>query len=169
MQIFIIWETLGGGCSIVAQGVFYYPPPDSLTRPPWHHLNEIKKISLPLHMARPPAECSSPVKCNDSPIITLQRLLTTTYSMLHYKHNQRSWMSNNKPYQYTSHTPMQVSMPESLYAVVYSETAFRGLTQHPSHFHTISAAKAFVDQYCKPYNQSAYIIQVPVVASSIQS
>jgi len=33
-------------------------------------------------------------------------------------------MSNNKPYQYTSHTPMQVSMPESLYAVVYSETAF---------------------------------------------
>ena len=112
---------------------------------------------------------SDGVKCNDSPIITLQRLLTTTYSMLHYKHNQRSWMSNNKPYQYTSHTPMQVSMPESLYAVVYSETAFRGLTQHPSHFHTISAAKAFVDQYCKPYNQSAYIIQVPVVASSIQS
>ena len=78
-------------------------------------------------------------------------------------------MSNNKSYQYTYTKPMQVSMPESLYAVVYSETAFRGLTQHPSHFHTISAAQAFVDQYCKPYNQSAYIIQVPVIASSIQS
>ena len=78
-------------------------------------------------------------------------------------------MSNNKPYQYTYTKPMQVSMPESLYAVVYSETAFKMLTQHPSHFHTISAAKAFVDQYCKPYNQSAYIIQVPVIASSIQS
>jgi hypothetical protein len=26
------------------------------------------------------------------PIITLQRLLTLTASMLHYKHNQRSWM-----------------------------------------------------------------------------
>ena len=74
-----------------------------------------------------------------------------------------------KPYQYTSHKPMQVSMPESLYSVIYSETAYKGLTQHPAHFHTISAAQAFVDQYCKPYNQSAYIIQVPVVASSIQS
>ena len=78
-------------------------------------------------------------------------------------------MSNNKPYQYHYTKPMQVSMPESLYSVVYTETAFAGLTQHPSHFHTISDAQAFVDQYCKPYNQSAYIIQVPVIASSVQS
>ena len=49
-------------------------------------------------------------------------------------------MSNNKPYQYQYSKPMQVSVPESLYSVVYSETAFRGLTQHPSHFHTISDA-----------------------------
>jgi hypothetical protein len=53
-------------------------------------------------------------------------------------------MSNRKPYQYTYHKPMQVSMPESLYSVVYSETAFRGLTQHPSHFHTIRDAQAFI-------------------------
>ena len=78
-------------------------------------------------------------------------------------------MSNRKPYQYTYHKPMQVTMPESLYSVVYSETAYKGLTQHPSHFHTISDAQAFIDQYCRPYNQSAYIIQVPVIASSVQS
>ena len=78
-------------------------------------------------------------------------------------------MSNNKPYQYHYTKPMQVSMPESLYSVVYSETAFAGLTQHPSHFHTISDAQAFVDQCCKPYNQSAYIIQVPVIAQSYKS
>ena len=76
---------------------------------------------------------------------------------------------NNKPYQYHYHKPMQVTMPESLYSVVYSETAFDGLTQHPSHFHTISEAQAFIDQYCRPYNQTAYIIQVPVIATSIQS
>jgi len=78
-------------------------------------------------------------------------------------------MSNNKPYQYHYTKPMQVSMPESLYSVVYTETAFDGLTQHPSHFHTISDAQAFVDQYCKPYNQTAYIIQVPVIATSYKS
>ena len=78
-------------------------------------------------------------------------------------------MSNNKPYQYHYHKPMQVSMPESLYSVVYTETAFAGLTQHPSHFHTIADAQAFVDQCCKPYNQTAYIIQVPVIAQSYQS
>ena len=78
-------------------------------------------------------------------------------------------MSNNKPYQDHYHKPMQVSMPESLYSVVYTETAFDGLTQHPSHFHTISDAQAFVDQYCKPYNQTAYIIQVPVIATSYKS
>ena len=78
-------------------------------------------------------------------------------------------MSNNKPYQYHYTKPMQVTMPESLYSVVYSETAFEGLTQHPSHFHTISEAQAFVDQYCRPHNQSAYIIQVPVIATSYQS
>ena len=54
---------------------------------------------------------------------------------------------NNKPYQYTYHKPMQVSMPESLYSVVYSETAFDMLTQHPSHFHTISDAQQFIAQY----------------------
>jgi len=78
-------------------------------------------------------------------------------------------MSNNKPYQYHYHKPMQVTMPEALYSVVYTETAFDGLTQHPAHFHTISEAYAFVDQYCKPYNQKAYIIQVPVIATSYQS
>ena len=76
---------------------------------------------------------------------------------------------NNKPYQYTYTKPMQVAMPESLYSVVYSETAFRGLTQHPSHFHTIADAQAFVDTYCRPYKQDAYIIQVPVIATSYQS
>ena len=76
---------------------------------------------------------------------------------------------NNKPYQYTYTKPMQVTMPESLYSVVYSETAFRGLTQHPSHFHTIADAQAFVDTYCRPYKQDAYIIQVPVIATSYQS
>ena len=77
--------------------------------------------------------------------------------------------NNNKPYQYQYHKPMQVSMPESLYSVVYSETAFAGLTQHPCHFHTISDAQAFVDTYCRPYKQDAYIIQVPVIATSVQS
>ena len=76
---------------------------------------------------------------------------------------------NNKPYQYTYTKPMQVSMPESLYYVVYSETAFEGLDSHPAHFHTIADAQAFIDQYCRPYNQTAYIIQVPVVATSYQS
>ena len=52
--------------------------------------------------------------------------------------------------QLTLTKPMQVTMPESLYSVVYTETAFRGLTQHPSHFHTISEAQAFIDQYCAP-------------------
>ena len=77
--------------------------------------------------------------------------------------------NNNKPYQYTYHKPMQVAMPESLYSVVYSETAFEGLTQHPSHFHTISEAQAFIDDCVRPYKQDAYIIQVPVIATSIQS
>ena len=85
--------------------------------------------------------------------------------MLSLKHKKGVDMS----YQYQYTKPMQVSMPESLYSVVYSETAYKGLTQHPSHFHTISEAQAFVDQYCKPYKQSVYIIQVPVVASSVQS
>ena len=76
---------------------------------------------------------------------------------------------NNKPYQYHYTKPMQVTMPESLYSVVYSETAFDGLTQHPAHFHTISDAQAFIDQYCRPYNQTAYIVQVPVVATSYKS
>ena len=66
--------------------------------------------------------------------------------------------------QLTLTKPMQVSMPESLYSVVYTETAFRGLTQHPSHFHTVSEAQAFIDQYCAPYDQDAYVIQVPVIA-----
>ena len=78
-------------------------------------------------------------------------------------------MSNNKPYQYHYTKPMQVSMPESLYSVVYSETAFEGLDSHPAHFHTIEDAQAFIDQYCRPYNQTAYIIQVPVVATSYKS
>ena len=78
-------------------------------------------------------------------------------------------MSNNKPYQYHYTKPMQVSMPESLYSVVYTETAFDGLDSHPAHFHTISDAQAFIDQYCRPYNQTAYIIQVPVVATSYKS
>ena len=68
--------------------------------------------------------------------------------------------------QLTLTKPMQVTMPESLYSVVYTETAFRGLTQHPSHFHTISEAQAFIDQYCAPYDQDAYVIQVPVMAST---
>ncbi len=76
---------------------------------------------------------------------------------------------NNKPYQYHYNQAMQVTMPESLYSVVYSETAFEGLTQHPSHFHTIADAQAFVDTYCRPYKQDAYIIQVPVIATSYQS
>ena len=75
-------------------------------------------------------------------------------------------MSNNKQYQYTYTKPMQVTMPESLYSVVYTETAFRGLTQPPSHFHTIADAQAFIDQYCAPYDQDAYVIQVPVIAST---
>jgi hypothetical protein len=78
-------------------------------------------------------------------------------------------MSNNKPYQYHYTKPMQVTMPESLYSVVYSETAFEGLDSHPAHFHTIEDAQAFIDQYCRPYNQTAYIIQVPVVATSYKS
>ena len=78
-------------------------------------------------------------------------------------------MSNNKPYQYHYTKPMQVTMPESLYSVVYSETAFEGLASHPAHFHTIEDAQAFIDQYCRPYNQTAYIIQVPVVATSYKS
>ena len=76
-------------------------------------------------------------------------------------------MSNNKPYQYTYTKPMQVTMPESLYSVVYTETAFKALSQHPFHFHTISEAQEFIDNNCKPYSQDAYIIQVPVVASSV--
>ena len=76
---------------------------------------------------------------------------------------------NRKPYQYTYSKPMQVAVPESLCTVVYSETAFDALTKHPSHFHTISDAQQFIAQYCAPYNQSAYIIQVPVIATSIQS
>ena len=76
---------------------------------------------------------------------------------------------NNRPYQYHYTKPMQVTMPESLYSVVYSETAFEGLDSHPAHFHTISDAQAFIDQYCRPYNQTAYIIQVPVVATSYKS
>ena len=68
--------------------------------------------------------------------------------------------------QLTLTKPMQVTMPESLYSVVYTETAFRGLTQHPSHFHTISEAQAFIDQYCAPYDQDAYVIQVPVIATT---
>ena len=112
----------------------------------------------------------SPVKCNLSGIITLKTTLTVTCSVLLLKHNKGvEYMSNNKPYQYTYHKPMQVSMPESLYSVVYSETAFRGLTQHPSHFHTIADAQAFINDQCKPYKQDAYIIQVPVIATSIQS
>ena len=110
------------------------------------------------------------VKCNCNAKITLETLLTAIRSVLLLKHNQGvEYMSNNKPYQYTYHKPMQVAMPESLYSVVYSETAFRGLTQHPSHFHTIADAQAFVDTYCKPYKQDAYIIQVPVIATSVQS
>ena len=61
--------------------------------------------------------------------------------------------------------PVQVSMPESLYAVVYTETAFKGLTQHPSHFHTIADAQAFIDQHCGP-NHPCYVTQVPVIAST---
>ena len=76
---------------------------------------------------------------------------------------------NNKPDQDTYTKPMQVTMPESLYYVVYSETAFRGLDSHPAHFHTIAEAQAFIDSCVKPYKQDAYIVQVPVVATSIQS
>jgi len=61
--------------------------------------------------------------------------------------------------------PMQVSMPESLYAVVYTETAFKGLTQHPSHFHTISDAQQFINDHCGP-NHPCYVTQVPVIAST---
>ena len=61
--------------------------------------------------------------------------------------------------------PVQVSMPESLYAVVYTETAFKGLTQHPSHFHTVSDAQAFIDQHCGP-NHPCYVTQVPVIATT---
>ena len=66
--------------------------------------------------------------------------------------------------QLTLTKPMSVTMPESLYSVVYTETAFRGLTQHPSHFHTIADAQAFIDQYCAPFDKEAYVIQVPVIA-----
>ena len=61
--------------------------------------------------------------------------------------------------------PVQVSMPESLYAVVYTETAFKGLTQHPSHFHTIADAQQFIDDHCGP-NHPCYVTQVPVIAST---
>ena len=61
--------------------------------------------------------------------------------------------------------PVQVSMPESLYCVVYTETAFRGLTQHPAHFHTIADAQRFIDQHCGP-NHPCYVTQVPVIAST---
>ena len=74
-------------------------------------------------------------------------------------------MSNNKPYQYTYHKPMQVSMPESLYCVVYTETAYQSLTQHPSHFHTIADAQQFIDDHCGP-NHPCYVTQVPVIAST---
>ena len=66
---------------------------------------------------------------------------------------------------YNYYKPMSVSMPESLYSVVYSETAFRALTRHPYHFHTLEDAQKFVDQFCQ--TQNAYIIQVPVVATRI--
>ena len=61
--------------------------------------------------------------------------------------------------------PVQVSMPESLYAVVYTETTFRGLTQHPSHFHTIADAQQFIDDHCGP-THPCYVTQVPVIAST---
>ena len=61
--------------------------------------------------------------------------------------------------------PVQVCMPESLYAVVYTETAFKGLTQHPAHFHTIQDAQQFIDQHCGP-NHPCYVTQVPVIAST---
>ena len=61
--------------------------------------------------------------------------------------------------------PMQVSMSESLYCVVYTETAFKGLTQHPSHFHTIQDAQRFIDQHCGP-NHPCYVLQVPVIATT---
>ena len=61
--------------------------------------------------------------------------------------------------------PVQVSMPESLYAVVYTETAFQGLTQHPSHFHTVADAQQFIDDHCGP-NHPCYVTQVPVIAST---
>ena len=61
--------------------------------------------------------------------------------------------------------PMQVSMPESLYAVVYSETAYHGLTQHPAHFHTVADAEQFIRDHCGP-NHPCYVTQVCVIAST---
>ena len=61
--------------------------------------------------------------------------------------------------------PVQVTVPESLYAVVYTETAYQGLTQHPSHFHTIQDAQQFIDQHCGT-NHPCYVTQVPVIAST---
>ena len=61
--------------------------------------------------------------------------------------------------------PVQVSVPESLYAVVYTETAYQGLTQHPAHFPTVADAQRFIDQHCGP-NHPCYVTQVPVIAST---
>ena len=61
--------------------------------------------------------------------------------------------------------PVQVTMPESLYCVVYTETAFKQLTQHPAHFHTIQDAEQFIRDHCGP-NHPCYVTQVPVIAST---
>ena len=106
------------------------------------------------------------VKCNLTGIITLHSFGIVCYCV-HI--TERNTMSNNKTTNNT--TPKltlvspryTVSLSESLYSVVYSESAFKGLTQHPCHFHTIQDAQQFINDQCKP-NHPCYIIQVPVVA-----
>ena len=106
------------------------------------------------------------VKCNLTGIITLHSFGVVCYCV-HI--TERNTMSNNKTTNNT--TPKltlvspryTVSLSESLYSVVYSESAFKGLTQHPCHFHTIQDAQQFINDQCKP-NHPCYIIQVPVVA-----
>ena len=92
------------------------------------------------HSALQNRPSSDGVKCNDSPIITLQRLLTTTYSMLHYKHNQRSWMPII--------SPQQVAYLHSL--VKYKSYSVHHKYHSPAHikFKTYAEAKA----YCIKHN-----------------
>ena len=113
----------------VATRVFYYPPGGYFTPPP-----SFKRFFF---QADHPtiSTTSDGVKCNNHPIITLQLLLTLTASMLHYKHNQRSWMPNI--------SPQQVAYLHSL--VKYKSYSVHHKYHSPAHikFKSYAQAKAY--------------------------